>query len=36
MQEIIENIMGTVDKKKVQSLCKKILKNVVLNQKMIW
>lgn len=26
MQEIIENIMSTVDKKKVQSLCKKILK----------
>ena len=26
MQEIIESIMNTVDKKKVQSLCKKILK----------
>lgn len=26
MQEIIEAIMNTVDKKKVSSLCKKILK----------
>lgn len=26
MQETIENIMSTVDKKKVQSLCKKVLK----------
>ncbi len=29
MTEIIQSIMDTVDKKKVQSLCKKVLKNVL-------
>ena len=33
MQEIIENIMGTVNKKKVQSLCKKILKKCSFKSK---
>lgn len=33
MQEIIENIMNTIDKKKVQSLCKKILKKCSFKSK---
>ena len=33
MQEIIENIMGTVNKKKIQSLCKKILKKYSFKSK---
>ena len=35
MTEIIQSIMDTVDKKKVQSLCKKVLKNAALNPPMI-
>ncbi len=33
MQEIIEKIMSTIDKKKVQSLCKKILKKCSFKSK---
>ncbi len=33
MQEIIEAIMNTVDKKKVQSLCRKILKKCSVKSK---
>lgn len=36
VEELIERISNTVEKKKVKSLCNKILKNVVLNPKMIY